>query len=168
MESLKLRPARLDELDLLWGIIQQAIERRKQDGSLQWQDGYPNRETILTDIENGYGFVLEYKHEPAVYSALIFNDEPTYEQIDGKWLSEGDFLVIHRIAVDEKHRGRGLIQRLFELLEDFAKSNRVFSIKVDTNYDNPAMLRILEKVGFSYCGEIKVRDGKRLAFEKRL
>jgi hypothetical protein len=31
-------------------ILQQAIARRKADGSNQWQDGYPNPEVILNDI----------------------------------------------------------------------------------------------------------------------
>ena len=39
-------------------IIQQAIQRRKEEGSNQWQDGYPNPEVIQNDLDNGHGFVL--------------------------------------------------------------------------------------------------------------
>jgi hypothetical protein len=35
---------------LKYDHFQQAIARRKADGSNQWQDGYPNPEVILNDI----------------------------------------------------------------------------------------------------------------------
>ena len=33
-----------------------------------------------------------------------------------------------------------------------------FSIKVDTNFDNLAMLHILEKLDYQYCGEVYFRE----------
>ncbi len=30
----------------IWEILQDAILRRKKDGSNQWQDGYPNPESV--------------------------------------------------------------------------------------------------------------------------
>ena len=42
-----LRKAAFSELPIIWDILQQAIEQRKQDGSEQWQDGYPNERGIL-------------------------------------------------------------------------------------------------------------------------
>jgi len=52
------RKAELSEIASIWEILQQAIQRRKEDGSQQWQDGYPNPEVIQKDIEKGEGFVL--------------------------------------------------------------------------------------------------------------
>lgn len=52
------------------------------------------------------------------------------------------------------------------MLEDFAKSHQVYSIKVDTNFDNLAMLAILEKLGYTYCGEVIFRENFRKAYEK--
>src|SRR5437868_13090620 len=56
--TMILRKATFSELPVIWDILQQAIEQRKQDGSDQWQNGYPNRETVHDDITNGYAYVL--------------------------------------------------------------------------------------------------------------
>ncbi|TXF79506.1 GNAT family N-acetyltransferase [Chryseobacterium sp.] len=163
-----LRKANPTDAPKIWEILQQAIEKRRIDGSLQWQNGYPNPETIENDIAKGAGFVLENGEETVAYSALIFNDEPAYSSIDGKWLSDGNFLVIHRVAVSEDFRGKGVIKEMFRLFEDYAVKNEVFSIKVDTNFDNNPMLAILEKLHYTYCGKVYVSGGERMAFEKIL
>ena len=50
MDELTFRKAQQKDSNKIWTILQQAIERRKLDGSTQWQDGYPNEETIEKDI----------------------------------------------------------------------------------------------------------------------
>ncbi len=164
--EIKLRKAETEDRDAIWKIIQQAIERRKNDGSTQWQQGYPNLGTVEGDIDKGYGFVMTVDGEIAVYTALILNDEPAYNMIDGAWLSNEEFVVVHRVAVDAKFAGQGMVKKLFDLIEDFTKSHEIRSIKVDTNFDNTAMLRILESKGYSYCGEVFLAGGMRKAFEK--
>ena len=74
--------------------------------------------------------------------------------------------MIHRIAVSEKFAGQGLVKKLFDYVEDFVRTQNVQSIKVDTNFDNIAMLKILESKGYSYCGEVVLAGGVRKAFEK--
>lgn len=163
-----LREAQPEEADQIWTIIQQAILRRKNDGSLQWQNGYPNPEVIKGDIAKKNGFVLTVDGEIAVYGALIFNDEPAYSDIDGRWLTDGEFLVVHRVAVDERFHGRGLVKEFFLKAEALAIAHNTYSIKVDTNFDNAAMLHILQKLNYTYCGEVMLAGGPRKAFEKIL
>ena len=162
------RKAEPADAGAIWEILQQAIERRRLDGSRQWQDGYPNTDTVKNDIESGWGFVLANKTGIIAYSALIVNDEPAYDHIDGAWLTSGDFLVVHRVAVSDKVAGQGIATRLLKAIEDYALAQHIPSIKVDTNFDNPAMLRILEKLGYIYCGEVILYGAPRKAFEKVL
>jgi len=164
--EIKLRKAEIKDRDIIWNILQQAIERRKQDGSTQWQQGYPNLGTVESDIEKGFGYVMTVDDEIAVYTALILNDEPAYSTIEGAWLSDEEFVVVHRVAIDEKFAGKGLAKKLFDHIEDFTREQGIQSIKVDTNYDNIAMLKILESKGYSYCGEVFLAGGMRKAFEK--
>ena len=167
-ENFILRKAEPNDQETIWEILQQAILRRKNDGSSQWQDGYPNSDTVRTDIENEFGYLLEIDGEIAAYSALIFNNEPAYENIVGKWLSDDDFFVVHRVAVSDQFLGKGIATKLFLEIENFAKQKQVFSIKVDTNFDNLAMLKILKKLNYTYCGEVYFRGSARKAFEKLL
>jgi len=164
--EIKLRKAEIEDRDTIWTILQQAIERRRQDGSSQWQNGYPNLDTVESDIAKSFGYVMTVDGEIAVYAALILNDEPAYSTIEGEWLSNGEFVVVHRVAVDEKFAGQGMVKKLFDHIEEFTKSNGIQSVKVDTNFDNIAMLKILEGKGYSYCGEVCLAGGMRKAFEK--
>ncbi|MFB2118368.1 N-acetyltransferase family protein [Parapedobacter sp. 2B3] len=162
------RKAQLSELPQIWEIIQQAIARRKAAGSEQWQDGYPNPEVLRSDIAKGAGFVLAEGETVVGYCAVTINDEPAYTTIDGKWLTDGDFVVFHRIAVAHSQTGKGLAKKIMEHIETFATDNHIRSIKADTNFDNPAMLRTFESMGYTYCGEVLLRGKPRKAFEKLL
>lgn len=162
------RKATTPEIPQIWVIIQQAIVRRKNDGSQQWQDGYPNEDVIRTDIAKGIGYVLTDDDTIAGYAAILFNDEPAYEHLNGAWLTNGGFAVVHRVAISNDYLGKGLAQKIFLFTEDLAIDNNIFSIKVDTNFDNIPMLKILEKLGYTYCGEVTFRGGIRKAFEKKL
>ena len=168
MEDIIYRKALPEDKDAIWEILQQAIERRRKDGSQQWQSGYPNPEVVQSDIEKGIGFVLEFEGKVAAYAAVLLNDEPAYHDIDGAWLSDQDFLVIHRVAVSDLVAGKGFAKEIFSKIEDYAVQQGAFSIKVDTNFDNLAMLHILEKLGYTYCGEVFLAGAPRKAFQKIL
>jgi len=162
------RKAQLTELPQLWNIFQQAIARRKEAGSNQWQDGYPNPDVLRNYIVKGTGFVLTEGGTIVGYCAIMINDEPAYAHIDGKWLTDGDFVVFHRIALSAGHLGKGLAKKMMAHIEAFARRNNVGSIKADTNFDNAAMLRIFETSGYVYCGEVHFRGSPRKAYEKLL
>ena len=166
--NYNFRKAVVSDMSQIWTIIQQAILRRKNDGSQQWQDGYPNEDVIKQDIIKGIGYVLTDDDAIVGYAAIIFNDEPAYEKLKGTWLTNEDFAVVHRVAISDDYLGKGLAQKIFLFTEDLAKGNNIFSIKVDTNFDNIPMLKILEKLGYTYCGEVTFRDSFRKAYEKTL
>ncbi len=161
-----LRKAILSELPDIWIILQQAIAQRKRDGSEQWQNGYPNEQVVGDDITNGYGYVVEDNNEIIAYAAIIFGIEPAYEEIEGKWLTNGDYVVVHRVATSDKVKGKGVATRLFELIEKLCIERQVNSIKVDTNFDNAPMLKIMDRLHYTYCGQIYFGGSPRRAYEK--
>lgn len=166
--NVQFRKANESEIPQIWDILQQAIIRRKMDGSTQWQDGYPNVKTIKKDLKEGVGYVLANAFEVIGYSAILINQEPEYKNIEGKWITNNDFVVIHRLAISKKYLNKGFAKKLFLFVEEYALKNAIYSIKADTNYDNIPMLKIFEKLGYSYCGEVYFRGSPRKAFEKVL
>jgi GNAT superfamily N-acetyltransferase len=161
-----LRKATISEQPAIWEILQQAIEQRRQDGSEQWQNGYPNEATVNEDIANGYAFVLVDNETVIAYAAIIVGVEPAYNYINGKWLTCGDYVAVHRVATSTSVKGKGVATQLFTMIEDVCVAQNVYSIKVDTNFDNVPMLRILDKLGYTYCGEIFFSGARRKAYEK--
>lgn len=168
MEKYHFRKATISDISKIWEIIQNAIQRRKEDGSNQWQDGYPNLNVIENDILKEVGYVLTIENETIGYSAVLINDEPEYEKIEGKWLTNNDYVVVHRIAIAKDFLGQNLSKIILDYIENLALQKNIFSIKVDTNFDNIAMLKIFDKLGYNYCGEVYFRGSARKAFEKVL
>lgn len=163
-----LRKAKQEESAIIWEILQYAIEQRRKDGSNQWQDGYPNPAAIQEDLDKGYAYVVEENGTVLLYAAVIFGKEPAYENIEGEWLTHGDYVVLHRVAASPLAKGKGVATQLFQLVEKLCVDNNVYSVKVDTNFDNIAMLKILERSGYQYCGEVFFRGAARKAYEKVL
>lgn len=166
--KLLFRKATENDVLKIWEIILYAKELRKGQGSEQWQDGYPNEQTIKNDIAKNYGYVVENQGDILGYFALIFEEEPAYTAIEGKWLSEQNYAVVHRVAVSPKAKGLKLGTQILQKVEELCIENQVFNIRVDTNFDNVAMLSIFEKLGYKYCGEVYFRGSSRKAFEKLL
>lgn len=100
------------------------------------------------------------------YGAAIFDGEPAYEAIEGAWLTGCDYVVLHRLAVADGEKGRGVAAEFMHRVEAAARRRGVGSFRADTNFDNRYMLRLLERQGFAYCGKIRYESGERLAFEK--
>ena len=162
------RKAVISEIPQIWEILQQAILRRKLDGSNQWQDGYPNPEIIKSDLQKEAGFVLTVDETIIGYTAILINDEPEYAHLKGKWLSNNDFVVFHRVAILDNYTGKGWGKMMLKYIEEYALKNLVYSIKADTNFDNIAMTKLFENSGYIYCGEVYFRGSPRNAYEKLL
>ena len=166
--NYNFKKADVKDIPEIWAILQNAIIRRKNEGSTQWQDGYPNPEVLKKDIENGFGYVLTECKNTIGYCAILINDEPEYLKIEGNWLTNTDFVVFHRVAIAEKYLGQNLSQKIIEFIEDFALKMNIKSLKADTNHDNFAMMKIFEKSGFTFCGIVYFRGSPRRAYEKVL
>lgn len=168
LETATFVKAGESDLPVIWAILQDAIAQRKAEGSRQWQDGYPNEQTARDDIAAGHGYVLVEDGLVLAYAAIIFGNEPAYDAIEGRWLTDGAYAVIHRLARSSKDRKKGIAIRLFKLAEELCLREGIRSIRVDTNFDNVAMLRILDALGYVYCGEIFFQGAARRAYEKFL
>lgn len=149
-------------------IIKQAQANFKAQGIDQWQNGYPNEEVIMHDIQKEESYVLVKDDEVLATIAISFNKEKSYMNIiEGEWLTDGDYGVIHRIAVNNNYKGLGLSHKLLKYTEEICLESGIHSIKLDTHEDNTPMRSLLKKNGFEYCGIIYLESGgKRVAYEK--
>lgn len=165
---MNFRKSIKSDVNNIMHIIKQAQDYFKENKIDQWQNNYPNNETIENDINKNESYILEEDGVLFATAAISFNEERTYDVIyDGNWLSNDKYAVVHRIAVSSNYKGRGVSGELFKDLEKICKDNNVSSIKIDTHKDNKSMQRFLEKSGFKYCGVILLSDeSERIAFEK--
>lgn len=165
---MKFRKAVKTDLPQIMKIIKQAQAYFKEQGIDQWQNNYPNEDVISNDIENEDNYVMIKDGSIVATTVISFEKEKCYENIyGGEWMSNGNYGVIHRIAVDNTYKGLGFSHRVIKYTEQVCIERGVHSIKVDTHEENIPMQKLLKKNGFKYCGVIYLKDGgKRVAFEK--
>ncbi len=164
-----IRPATESDLPALRPVFEAAKGIMRMDGNYeQWSaPGFPGEDLLLSDIARGGGYVIEDSrpagHQPprvVGYFALLPSPEPTYDYIEGAWLSDEPYGVIHRIASYPDAHG------IFSAIIDFAGALYPH-IRIDTHRDNHIMQHLIAKHGFTYCGIIWLTDGtERLAYER--
>jgi len=158
---MTIRKATPDDLGAIMEIYAFARAYMQESGNPnQWHNHHPPRALIQADISAGLSYVCE--NEDNIAAVFYFNveREPTYENIDGQWHNNEPYGVVHRIARGPGAKGVGAI-----CLNWCAAQHP--NIRVDTHRDNTAMLKLLENLGYVYCGVIWLQNGdERLAFQK--
>ena len=161
---MEIRLAEYRELGAILDIYEEARAFMRMSGNLeQWAGGYPPRETLVSDIENSRLFVACEENEILGVFCFFVGEDPTYKRIfGGEWKAGGEYGVIHRIAISDKARGRGVASECFKYAEGISQS-----VRIDTHKDNISMQKALKKNGFEYCGIIYLESGdERLAYQK--
>lgn len=159
-----IRKASLKDKDEVVSIYNEAKMFIKSYNSPQWQDGTPNEKSFFEDLKNDNLYVNEVDNN-IVAVATILKTEKAYLKIDGAWLNDEDYVVIHRIATKVNHHKKGYAKAFLNYIyETLGYAN----IKIDTHELNEPMKRFLSKNGFIYCGIVYLDEDKkkRLAFQK--
>ena len=167
---MEFRQAKISDLDQIVEIIELSKKYLKETKVDQWQDGYPAKEDLIRDIESRNSYVLTNKDEIVATTVISLDGESTYNSIfNGEWITNEDYIVMHRVAVHDKYKGKGIFKELIKEAEVLALNKGISSIKIDTHRDNISMQRAVVKNDFKKCGIIYLEDGsERIAFEKVL
>ena len=167
MKFIKTKRKDLEPIMKIIGEAQVFLASHNID---QWQNGYPNEEAILRDITNNVSYIITSKDSILIGTAMFSTKkEPTYKSIEGEWITKSDskYGVIHRMAVTNEFRKKGVAKFIFEQCEQLLLQNNIKSMRIDTHEDNLAMQGLLNKSKYLYCGVIYLENGdKRLAYEK--
>ena len=132
----------------------------------QWgPTNWPPEALIRQDIRNGSSYVC-VNEEDEILGTFFYTRgeeiEPVYRVIiDGAWIGENTYGVVHRIASSGTEKGVGsfCINWAFE---------QCGHLRMDTHTDNKVMQSLLTKLGFTRCGIIYVEEDNypRFAYEK--
>src|SRR5690554_6654087 len=101
--KMKFQKAKSHQLPEIMEIIAQGKAYLQRSGIQQWQNGYPSKGVIESDLAHGNSYVLTQGDHVVATSALEFGDDPNYRRIyEGSWLTTQPYAAIHRIAIDEQ------------------------------------------------------------------
>lgn len=156
--SMQIRNVTTGDLSQIRKIYNAAKAYMDSSGNPnQWPVGYPPEEYLRQDIELGRLFVCE--EDNVLHGVFLFAvmDDPTYHYIDGAWINEEPYGVIHRIASDGVKKG------VFKTVLAFCKTKlaeqNITNLRIDTHADNKTMQHLVETYGFGYCGTIYLENG---------
>ena len=168
----KYRLANIDDIDEVMVAVEDARALLKEEGNGQWQFGYPSRDDFIEDIKNKRLYVVldrDNGSEIASVYALCGYEESYHHMYEGAWLTDYEYLVIHRVAVKEKYRGMGYGKSVFETAIDASKNKGIHSLRIDTHIKNELMIHLFNLFGFEYCGKAILPPNKdRVMYEKVL
>lgn len=164
---MMLRRAEISDIPVILSITDAGRRAQREQGFVQWNDGYPDKNTIEDDIILGGARLLIDGDTPVAYASLITSD-PGYESLGDIWHYGGRYGVIHRMAVSDAYRGKGVAGLFFDLLEAEAADNGIEAIRVDTGIENKVMQHILTRRHYLAHGLHTFPWGPRFAYEKLL
>ena len=168
-EMFEIKQTKIENLPIVLRIVNMSKEEFALAGIDQWQKGYPKRSDFLQDIMVNESYTI-FDDDCIMGTFMLSKDpEPTYNNvINGAWLHDGDYAVIHRFTIDPTHRRQGLASKTFKEIElILGKDDSIKSIRIDSHKNNLGMQSLLKKMGYEYIGLIYLKDGdERYAYEK--
>lgn len=163
---IQCRKTRCEDIEQIMIMIKSAQDYFKSHNIDQWQNGYPNKYVFINDIEKDNSYIFTHENKIIATAMISFDGEPTYHTIDGQWISDEPYIVIHRIAVNADMKGNNIAGQILTHAQQIAASKNIHSIRIDTHRENQAMQRAVLKFGFTFCGIIRLSDGaERLAYQ---
>ncbi|MGI5889177.1 MAG: GNAT family N-acetyltransferase, partial [Oscillospiraceae bacterium] len=172
-KNFHIRHSHMEDLPEMLRIYEHARDFMARTGNpRQWgPTHWPPEDLLKEDIRVGRSYVVVSKQEKIVGTFVYVEGphiEPTYENIDGAWLSEklmgeegNTYGVVHRVAGDGSQKGIGTAAIGWA----YSQSHH---IRIDTHPDNRVMQNLLCRLGFVQCGIIHVVEDNdpRCAYEK--
>jgi len=162
----RIRPAHIQELDVLHGIVRDATRHMDEQEIPQWDEIYPNKLILKDDIEKQQIHVIET--EGRVAGLIVINEDQSPEYADVPWKYSGRVLVIHRLTIGPTYQRRGLATLLMDFAEETAATNKYDCIRLDAFTRNPAAFTLYDNRGYRRAGTVRFRKGEFFCYEKKI
>ena len=161
---MKNRKADTKDLTEIMNLISLCVRNMEEQGIHQWDEIYPDEKTIISDIEKQELYLLE--DEGVLCGIIVLNEyqEPQYKNID--WKYQGKTLVVHRLAIEPSCQRKGYATMLMRFAYMLAKEEHYENIRLDAFINNPAAVRLYEKLEYRKAGILTFRKGDFYCFEK--
>jgi ribosomal protein S18 acetylase RimI-like enzyme len=127
-----IRPARLQDLDILVAIENQAFTT----------DRFSRRSfRYLLTKANALTLMYEQRRQPAAYVMLLFHTGTSLARL-------------YSLAVLPQHQGKGIGRRLIKAAEDAARQHDCISLRLEVRRDNSSAINLYRKLGYRQLGKI--------------
>ncbi len=164
---MTIRKAYKEDLIKIMKMYESCVAGMIKNGIDQWDDTYPDTQTIAQDLENQTYYVAEEKKVIVGGINIDKNQDLTY--LDVNWEdTSNQFLVVHRLAVKEEFWNKKIGKNLMLFTEKMAIKRGLKSIRLDTYSGNLKAMDFYIKLGYRKLGAINLKPNKNeyYCFEK--
>jgi ribosomal protein S18 acetylase RimI-like enzyme len=161
-----IRLARIEELDSVYSLVQEAIRHMDNQGISQWDDIYPSKAILNADIKNQQMHLIEV--EGRVAGLIVMNEDQSPEYGSVAWEHSGRVLVVHRLTIHPNYQRHKLASYLMDFAEEMAAAENYDCIRLDAFTRNPAAFTLYENRGYRKAGIVRFRKGEFFVYEKKI
>ena len=148
-------------------LIRSAIQEMERNNIHQWDEIYPDKDIILSDINAGnlyaaienrsiVGIVTLNEEQPSAYGAISWSSKIRRP------------LVVHRLCVEPDFQRRGVAKYLMRYAEKYGLENNYGSIRLDAFIDNRMAVGLYDSLDYERKGIVRFRKGRFYCYEKLL
>lgn len=145
-----------DHIEDIVKIYNKIIDDETIRAITNWEkDVYPSKHTAVNAHENGELFVMEIDGQ--IVASAIINQKQLDEYDDCKWkfhARSSEIMVIHTLAVDPEHSGKGYASAFMSFYESYAWDNGCTVLRLDTNVKNLPARQLYKKLGYIEAGTV--------------
>lgn len=147
-----IRKATVNDLDSIMKIIKETVEEMRSYNNTQWDESYPQASNFAYDIEKEELYVEDIDKEVAGFICVNYIEPDEYKELN--WSLDEKSMVVHRMAVNNAHRNKGVAKNLMKFAEELAREQNVKYLKTDTYSINIKMNSLFKKCGYKLIGEM--------------
>lgn len=156
----------IQNISTVINLYRRAIDKMSSLNIDQWDNVYPDKETIEGDILKNtmHGYFIN--DELCAVQVINEIQAEEYSSISWKYPAEKP-LILHRLCVAPEHQNKGIAKKMIRYAEFFADENGYSVIRFDAFAENPISLGIYKKMGYRESGTVRFRKGNFFCFEKK-
>lgn len=166
--QLEFIKAETTDFDAIFEMMKRAKAKSYEEGVFQWDDKYPNADTLYTDIVNSNMYLIKEGENTVGFFVYNSSCEDDLHN-DIKWLYPSDnWIFLHRMCIDPVCQGKGYGQSVIGKFISSIKQAGYNSIRLDVFSTNQAAIHIYEKFGFRRVWECLCYRGTFYVYEMKL
>jgi len=131
-----------------------------------WDEGYPNREIVKSDIQNGCLYGAIDNGELIAVGAALPDDELTH--LNCWQIPAQKPCVFSRIGVALNHHGQGLAGQMVRYMEEEMRLSGYDAVRMLVSPGNEKALHVYHSCGYQECGSTRMYEEDWLCIEKKL
>jgi len=136
-----------EDREELMQLFRACTSEMNRKGLFNWNENYPDRQTVENDLENDSLYVL--RTGGRITAAVTLNKEEPEEYLGISWtIKKGKIMVVHRLAVDPAFQRKGLAKQMMIFAEDLAVSQEYDCIHMDAYSINIPARSLYQRLGY--------------------